>query len=157
MAKIRVSGVIPAPIERVWEYIRDFNGLPKWFPGVTDSHIEAGAALNQAGCVRNFGLEGGPRIREQLIELSDKNRTCSYKMIESPLPITNYVATVQLTAHGKDTKIEISSQFDVLPAHEEEIVGMLTGTYQGAFDLLKKYFASDCSTDLRDSIRKFHP
>jgi uncharacterized protein YndB with AHSA1/START domain len=141
MAKIRVSGVIPAPVERVWEYIRDFNGLPKWFPGVTDSHIEAGPLVNEAGCVRNFGLEEGPRIREQLIELSDENRTCNYKMIESPLPIKNYVATVQLTANGKETTIEISSQFDVLPAHEKEMVGMLTETYQGAFDLLKKHFA----------------
>jgi hypothetical protein len=84
MPKIHVTSVIPAPLESVWEYIRDFNGLPKWFPGVTDSHIEPGAPVNQAGCVRNFGLEGGPRIREQLLALSDQDHVCNYKMIECP-------------------------------------------------------------------------
>jgi Polyketide cyclase / dehydrase and lipid transport len=143
MAKIQVSSVINAPVERVWDYIRDFNGLPKWFPGVTDSHIEAGPAVNQVGCVRNFGLEGGPRIREQLLELSDRDHRWEYKMIECPLPIQNYVAMVRLSAgDGKSTKIEISSQFDAPPAQEKDMVGMLTGTYQGAFELVKKHFGT---------------
>jgi hypothetical protein len=140
MAKIQVSSVIPVPVERVWEHVRDFNGLPKWFPGVTDSHIEAGTAANQAGCVRNFGLEGGPRIREQLIELSDSDHRCHYKMIECPLPIQNYVATIRLSSQGKDTLFEITSQFD--SPEEKEMVGMLTNTYQGAFALVKKHFGA---------------
>ncbi len=140
MAKIRVTSVIPAPVERVWEYIRDFNSLPKWFPGVTDSHIEPGVAVNQAGCIRNFGLEGGPRIREELLALSDQDHVCNYKMIECPLPIANYVATVRLTHDGNGTFAELSSQFDTPPAQEKEIVGMLTTTYQGAFEMVKKQF-----------------
>lgn len=141
MPRIQVSSVIAAPISAVWDYIRDFNGLPKWFPGVTDSHIEDGAPLNQTGCVRNFGLEGGPRIREELIELSDSKHLCRYKMIESPLPLKDYVATVHLSAgDGKGTQIEIISQFETPATEEKELVGMLTGTYQGAFELLKKHF-----------------
>jgi Polyketide cyclase / dehydrase and lipid transport len=140
MARIQVTSVIQAPVARVWEYIRDFNGLPKWFPGVTDSHIEPGALVNQVGCVRNFGLEGGPRIREQLLVLSDQEHLCNYKMIECPLPIANYVATFRLAGDGNGTFAEFTSQFDVPPAQEKEMVGMLTTTYQGAFELLKKHF-----------------
>lgn len=141
MAKIHASGVILAPVESVWEYVRDFNGLPKWFPGVTDSHIEPGVAVNQAGCVRNFGLEGGPRIREQLLTLSDQEHVCNYKMVECPLPIANYVATLRLSVRdGNGTLAEITSQFDSPPAQEKEMVGLLTNTYNGAFDLLKKHF-----------------
>lgn len=132
MTKIHVTSLIPAPVGRVWEYIRDFNDLPKWFPGVTDSHIEPGALVNQVGCVRNFGLEGGPRIREQLLVLSDQDHACNYIMIECPLPIANYVATVRLSASdGNGTLAEFTSQFDVPPAQEKEMVGMLTTTYQG--------------------------
>lgn len=142
MAKIHVSGVVPAPVERVWDYIRDFNGLPKWFPGVTDSHIEDGPAVNQPGCVRNFGVAGGRRMREQLIEVSDGEHRFSYKMIESPMPIKNYVATVRLTNHGESgTTIEISSQFDVAKSDEKGMLEMLAGIYHGAFGLLKKHFA----------------
>jgi hypothetical protein len=141
MTTIHESSLIAAPVQRVWDYVRDFNSLPKWFPGVTDSHIESGVAANQAGCVRNFGLEGGPRIRERLIELSDRNHVCDYQMIECPLPIANYRATLRLsTRDGNGTLVEITSQFQTPPAQEKEIVELLTTTYRGAFELLKKYF-----------------
>jgi hypothetical protein len=142
MAKIHESSLIAAPVERVWEYVRDFNSLPKWFPGVTDSHIESGAA-NQVGCIRNFGLEGGPRIRERLLALSDQDHVCNYTMIECPLPIANYVATLRLSASdGKGTLVELTSQFDSPPAQESDMVGLLTSTYKGAFELLKKQFGA---------------
>jgi hypothetical protein len=141
MAKIHKSSVIEAPIADVWAYIRDFNGLPKWFPGVTDSHIEEGAVVNEAGCIRNFGLEGGARIREQLLALSDDRHECNYKMIECPMPITNYVATVRLSAtNGAGTLAEITSQFDCPRTQENELVALLGNTYVGAFDKLKQHF-----------------
>ena len=109
MPKIHESSLIAVPVHRVWEFVRDFNSLPKWFPGVTDSHIEPGVASNQVGCVRNFGLEGGPRIRETLLQLSDQDHVCNYKMIECPLPIANYVATLRLSAaDGNGTLVEIT-------------------------------------------------
>jgi uncharacterized protein YndB with AHSA1/START domain len=141
MARIHVSSAIPASVERVWEYVRDFNELPKWFPGLTDCHIEPGAAANQPGCIRNFGLQGGVRIREQLLALSDKDYSWSYKMVESPLPVTNYVAAVRFSAgDGKGTLAEITSQFDVSPEQEKETVALLTTTYQAAFEMLKEHF-----------------
>jgi hypothetical protein len=50
------------------------------------------------------------------------------------------VATVRLGGDGKGTLAEFTSQFDCPPAAEKEMVGMLTTTYQGAFELLKKHF-----------------
>jgi len=141
MPTIHVTRMISAPLQHVWEYTRDFNGLPKWFPGVVDSHIEPGVAVNQPGCIRNFGLEGGPRIREKLLAISEQDHSWNYTMVESPLPITNYVATVRLSAgNGTATLAEITSQFDVPPAQEKEIVGLLTNIYNGAFELLRHHF-----------------
>ena len=141
MPKIQESSLIAVPVHSVWDFVRDFNSLPKWFPGVTDSHIEPGVDSNQVGCVRNFGLEGGPRIREQLLQLSDQDHVCNYKMIECPLPIANYVATLRLSpADGNGTLVEIISQFDKSPAQEKEMIGMLATTYRGAFEMLKKLF-----------------
>src|SRR5215470_16657880 len=121
MVKIRECSLIAAPLQRVWEFVRDFNDLPKWFPGVTDSHIEPGVSVNQPGCVRNFGLENGARIREHLLEISDRDHSWRYKMIECPLPIANYRAVVQLTSSdGNRTLAEIKSEFDVAEAQEKE-------------------------------------
>jgi uncharacterized protein YndB with AHSA1/START domain len=144
MAKVHVESVIVAPVARVWEYVRDFNGLPKWFPGVTDSHIEDGVAAgaNQAGCIRNFGVPGGARIREQLVSLSDRDHSCAYKMLESPMPISNYRATVRLSpaADAQHTLAELTSEFDCAADQEKQMVAFFGKTYHDALDLLKQHF-----------------
>jgi polyketide cyclase/dehydrase/lipid transport protein len=141
MPKLYISSVINAPVQSVWDYIRDFNSLPKWFPGVTDSKIESGMRSDQIGCIRDFGLEGGPRIREQLLAFSDQDHSCRYKMLSGPLPLSNYVASVRLfpVTDGNQTFAEISSEFDCAREQESELSGFLSNTYQGAFDILKHH------------------
>lgn len=147
MAKLYVSSVIEAPIERVWEHIRDFNGLPKWFAGVTDSHIEEGLRGDQVGCVRNFGLEGGGRMREQLLALSDHDHVCTYKMLESPVPMSFYQASVRLlrVTDGNRTFAELASEFVSPPEQEAALAAFLEKAYQASWELLKKH----CGTGKR--------
>ena len=42
MARVYVSSVINGRSDRVWQRIRDFNGLPSWHPGIAESRIENG-------------------------------------------------------------------------------------------------------------------
>ncbi|ATB37694.1 polyketide cyclase [Cystobacter fuscus] len=127
MARIYVSTVIDAPIERVWNKVRNFNGLPSWHPVITDSMIEEGARGDVVGCVRNFGLEGGGRIREQLVSLSDREYSCTYTILESPMPLTDYVATLRLyrVTEGNRTFCEWWAEFecqtDDLPKLREQV------------------------------------
>ncbi len=97
MASVFVSSVLEAPADRVWARIRDFNGLPRWHPWIADSQIEGGLPADQIGCVRNFRLQNGDRIRERLLGLSDHDLFCTYTILESPMPLENYVATLRLT------------------------------------------------------------
>jgi hypothetical protein len=142
MARVYVSSVIGAPVEQVWKYVRDFNGLPKWSARVTDSKIESGMSSDQVGCVRNLGLEGGQRIREQLVALSDANHSWTYRMLEGPPPISNYVPTFRLwpVTDGDRTFIEGAVRFDCAKEREDELIASVAKTYQTAFDRLKKYF-----------------
>ena len=141
MAKIYISSVIDAPIETVWEYIHDFNDLPKWFPGVTDSRLEADNHSGQVGCIRNFGLEGGARMREQLLAFSDHERICTYKMLEGPLPVRNYVGTVRLlpVTDGNRTFAEYVVEFDCVHKQEDELIASLSKIYRGAFEHLMQH------------------
>ena len=41
MPAVYVSAVIDAPLEKVWEVLRDFNALPQWHPLVAASRIVA--------------------------------------------------------------------------------------------------------------------
>ena len=75
MPRVFVSSVIDAPAARVWERVRDFNGLPRWHPRIRESRIENGEPPDKVGCVRDFNLQNGDRIRERL--LACPTTTCS--------------------------------------------------------------------------------
>ena len=88
--------MIGAPVEAVWAVLRDFNGHHAWHPAVSTSAIENGEASDQVGCVRNFRLNDGSRIREQLLFLSDAKRGFRYCILEAQAPLRNYVASMRL-------------------------------------------------------------
>jgi hypothetical protein len=145
MARVFVSSVIDAPAAKVWERIRDFNGLPKWHPRIRDSRIENGEPSDRIGCVRDFHLQNGDRIREKLLGLSDYDMFCTYAILESPMPLTNYVANLRLTpiTDGDRTFAEWTAEFDCEPDVAEDLVnGIGTNVFQGGFDALKRYFGS---------------
>jgi uncharacterized protein YndB with AHSA1/START domain len=141
MPRIYISSVIDAPAAKVWERIRDFNGLPRWHPRIRDSRIENGEPADRVGCVRDFHLQNGDRIREKLLGLSDYDMFCTYSILESPMPLTDYVATIRLTpvTDGNRTFAEWTAEFDCL---ETEAEGLVTGigndVFQAGFTALKR-------------------
>ena len=145
MVKIYTSSVIDAPAAEVWALVRDFNGLPKWHPDIAESRIELGQPADKVGCIRNFTLKNGGRIREQLLALSDYDMSCTYSILESPMGVENYIATLKLTPITDRNRsfAEWSAEFDCAKAKERELVQTIgTGVFQGGFDALKSRFAS---------------
>jgi hypothetical protein len=89
-------------------------------------------------------LKDGGNIREQLVTLSDYDYSCTYTILESPMGVSNYVATLKLTpiTDGGRSFVEWSAEFDCPPAREAELAGMIgTDVFQGGFDALKRQFA----------------
>lgn len=123
MAKVYVSGIIDASVEKVWAVARDFNGHGEWHPLIAESHIEGGRPSDQVGCIRNFTLTDGGHLREQLLAFSDRDHFFTYNILVSPMPIENYVATFRCTSvtEGNKTFVEWSAEFDVAPENETEI------------------------------------
>lgn len=145
MARVYVSTVINAPAEKVWERVRDFNALPRWHPRIRDSRIEDALPSDKVGCIRNFNLQNGDNIREQLVGLSDYDLFFSYIILESPMPLSDYVATFRLTpvTDGKRCFVEWSAEFECSPDDETDLVnGIGSNVFQGGFDALKRHFGS---------------
>jgi len=128
MASIYVSQVIDAQATAVWASIRDFNALPDWHPLIVDSRIEAGLASDQVGCIRAFQLTDGGRIREQLLALSDFDYTFSYAILNSPMPLENYVAIVKVTpvTETNGSFVEWQAEFDCATNDEADLVQMIS-------------------------------
>jgi hypothetical protein len=144
MIKIYTSSVIDAPADAVWQRIRDFNGLPTWHPSIADSRIEQNLPSDRIGCVRNFRTRDGGVIRERLLTLSDYDYECTYSILESPMGVENYIATLKLTpvTDGNRTFAEWSAEFDCAAARERELAHSIgQGVFQAGFDALKTHFA----------------
>ncbi|WP_436643183.1 SRPBCC family protein [Microbaculum sp. FT89] len=143
MARVYISSVIAAPTARVWERVRDFNGLPRWHPAIRESRIENGEPSDKVGCVRDFRLQNGDRIREKLLGLSDYDYFCTYSILESPMPLTDYIATLRLTpvTDGDRTFAEWSAEFECAPdAATDLVAGIGLNVFQAGFDSLKRHF-----------------
>jgi hypothetical protein len=145
MPRVYVSSVINAPASRVWERIRDFNALPRWVPAVRESRIENGEPADKIGCVRAFRLQNGDPLREKLLGLSDFDYFCTYSILESPMPLTDYIATLRLTpvTDGDRTFAEWTAEFECAPEVAEGLVTNIgQNVFQAAFDALKRQMTS---------------
>ena len=143
MARVFVSSVIGATADAVWDRIRDFNALPRWHPRIRDSRIEDALPGDRIGCIRNFHLQNGDNIREKLVGMSDYDLFVSYTMLEGPMPLSDYMATLRLTpvTDGGRCFAEWSAEFDCAPEDEAGLVGGIgNDVFQGGFDALKRHF-----------------
>ena len=142
MIRVTRSAVIDAPLERVWDVLRDFNSHWARHPAVGESRIENDEPADRVGCVRNFQLKDGNHIREQLLALSDSEHISTYCILDATLPITRYVATVQLkrVTDGERTFWHWQSTFDTPRGREKEFSDLVgRGVYEGGFEGLRSY------------------
>ena len=129
------------PVEAVWAVLRDFNGHDRWHPAVAASEIERGLPTAKVGCVRRFRLADGSELRERLLTLSDIDMAMSYCLLDTPIPLLNYVAHVRLApvTDGDATFWHWESRFDTPSGREGELREMVAeGIYQAGFDALRE-------------------
>ena len=142
MVKVTRSTILDAPIEAVWEILRDFNGHDRWHPAVASSQIERGRDADRVGSVRRFKLTGGEELREQLLALSDADAAYSYCLLDTPIPLFNYVSHVRLipVTDANQTYWQWDGQFDTQPDEREamtELVGK--DIYEAGFAAIRSH------------------
>jgi NADPH2:quinone reductase len=144
MVKVRQSTIIDAPVDAVWRVLRDFNGHDRWHPAIAFSAIEGGEPVDLVGAVRWFRLKDGGALREQLLSLSDRDRRLTYCLLEAPLPLMGYVATIALkpVTDGDRTFWEWSSEFHPPVERRDELVRLVTdGIYRAGFEAIRRLVA----------------
>jgi mxaD protein len=137
---------IQAPVDKVWNAIKDFDSLNKWHPGFAKDEIVKGD-LNKTGTVRKLTIKDGPSFTEELIAFDEATHSYRYRIIESPLPLRDYVShiSVKPAANGGSTvtwsgTFKRKSASDTPPEAENDdaAVKLITGVYEGGLANLKK-------------------
>ena len=99
---------------------------------------------DKVGCIRDFHLQNGDRIREQLLGLSDYDMFCTYSILESPMPLTDYIATLRLTpvTDGDRCFAEWSAEFECDEADAQNLVTTIgNDVFQAGFSALQRQLA----------------
>jgi len=130
---------LAAPPAKVWALIGNFGSLD-WHPAVEKTEMAKGEA-GHAGSVRHITLKGGGLIVEE--QTAQGEHSLSYKILESPLPVTGYASDLMVEADGDNTKVTWRSTFDAKEgASEADAKGAITGVYTGGFEALKTQFGA---------------
>lgn len=141
MVTVRRSTIVDAPLAEVWGLLRDFNGHEDWHPAVVESRIEGNRAGDEVGCVRRFSLQDGAVLREQLLALSDAEPGYTYCILDSPLPLYDYVAEIRLkpVTDGARTFWEWRSSFQTPRGREAELSSLVgRDIYQAGFRAVRR-------------------
>ncbi|MEM9029506.1 MAG: SRPBCC family protein [Pseudomonadota bacterium] len=148
MVKVVKSTIVAASVEAVWDVLRDFNGHDVWHPAVATSQIERNAPSDRVGCVRRFQLGDGSELREQLLTLSDLDFAFSYCLLDTPVPLFNYVAHVRLlpVTDQDHTFWQWQSQFDTPQGREAELEGMVgREIYEAGFAAVRAHMGLEAT------------
>lgn len=126
--------------ETAWKMVGDFNHLDVWHPVVVTSELTKGDSQT-LGSVRVLTLGNGATITEKLVANDVANKTYSYAITESPLPVDNYVGTITVSpANDGKSMVTWSSTFDAKDATDEESKESTAGIYDAGLNNLVKHF-----------------
>jgi Polyketide cyclase / dehydrase and lipid transport len=145
MAHVVRSTIIDAPADQVWGVLRDFNGFDRWHPALANSAIERSQSADRIGCVRRVKLADGSELREQLLALSELEQSFSYCLLDTPIPLFNYVAHVRLlpVTDGDRTFWHWEARFTAPAGEEKSMTDLVSdGIFQAGFDAIRKHLSA---------------
>ncbi|HYD94663.1 MAG TPA: SRPBCC family protein [Noviherbaspirillum sp.] len=110
MLDVRESIAIAAAPDVVWKAVKDFDNFG-WHPAVASTRLTAGRN-NEAQAVRTLILKDGARITEQLRKHDDAQMVQRYVILDSPLPVIDYAASIEVrTDEGGGSTVTWQSHF----------------------------------------------
>lgn len=131
--------ILPASSKAVWALIGGFHALDRWHPDVATS-IMTGTG-KQAGDIRLLTLNNNATIVERLDSYDEKSMTLRYRILESPLPIENYAASVSVISLEKNmAEVIWKSSFNAVGVSNDEAKQIISGIYLTGLQSLNELF-----------------
>jgi|GEM_PF-429971 len=129
--QVSIKGTIQMSPAELWADISSFAGLEKVFPETFSSTTVEGEGV---GAKRTLVLaDGSGETVEELTKLDAENRILEYKIISSPIPITDYVATMEIAPNEENPKsatLQWSSSYNVSKEAADAMRKQITGIYE---------------------------
>jgi hypothetical protein len=124
----------PGKPAEVWAVVGDFCAIKDWHPAVAEcEQIEEGGDT-----FRILTLGDGGKIKEKLTDSDDTSY--SYEIIEGPLPVKNYEATLEVGEDDEPDRVEIEweAEFDADGVEDAEATKIISGIFNDGVTGIKK-------------------
>ena len=137
---------IAAPASKVWDAVKNYDALPSWHPAFAKDEIVKGSN-NRTGAVRALTIKDGPTFTEELVSYHPRAHSFTYKIIESPLPLSAYRSTMSVRPDGASKSVVVwkgtfrrkdASDSPKQGQDDKAATDLITGVYKAGLDNLKK-------------------
>jgi hypothetical protein len=130
---------VKASPAEVWAFIGGFDNLQGWHPAVESSKMTGSPTT--VGSTRVLSLKGGGEITEELTSYSSSAMRYTYKILESPLPVSDYASFLAVTDAGDGRSLVIwGSRFDAKGVPAAKAKSVIAGIYKAGLDTVGKKF-----------------
>ncbi len=114
-----------------WLKVGNFGGIGDWHPAV------AKAVLSHGNKIRTLTLKGGGTIVERLLKWDEKDKSYTYTIVSSPLPVKDYVSTLKVVADGTGSDIVWTGKYKAKRGTTDEAAKtIIDGIYKAGADAL---------------------
>ena len=119
----------------VWAVVGDFCAIKDWHPAVAECE-----QITEGGdTYRILTLGDGGKIKEKLTDTDDTSY--SYEIVEGPLPVKNYEATLYVGEDDEPDRVEIEweAEFDAADGtSDEEASKIISGIFDDGVSGIKQ-------------------
>ena len=124
-----------APAAAVWQTVGDFGAAARYLDAVERCDLQD----SRHGTERVLHLKDGGMVRERLVLASEDDQALRYTIVESPLPVNDYVSTVRVDAlDDEHCRVTWASTFDARDASDDDAQAAIVDIYRMGLDGLRR-------------------
>jgi hypothetical protein len=113
-----------------WLKVGDFCGIGGWHPAV------AKCVLSHGNKIRTLTLKGGGTIVERLLKWDDSDKSYTYTIVSSPLPVKSYVSTIKVVPDGNGSDVVWTGKYKAKGASDDAAKKVIDNIYKAGADSL---------------------
>jgi hypothetical protein len=132
MPHIKASTVVGKTPDEAFRAVGSFADA-SWVPGTVRCEVTG----EGVGAVRVVTTAEGARLRERLESYDAEGRRYTYRLLEGPAPIENYMSTVAVSPEANGSVISWEATFDAPPAIEASVTTALENLFNAAMEGLR--------------------
>lgn len=137
MTEVKTEAELGAGADEVWKLVGDFGGFVEALGAPVTVEGDEGV-----GQLRKIEM-GGATTVERVETLDPASRTVAYSVVSGPLPVQDYLATMQVHEAGEGrSKVTWNARFEAAGMPEDDAANVIRGIFQGGLMALQGRFGS---------------